>query len=530
MPVIMKKTARIIIAFVAVLAPCSCSFLDVDLHNVASADKYYNTVDELEEALRGVYATLGDNALYGEAMMGRLGLSADIGYEYYKKDAGTVSYYQASVSDVKIAAFWRSLYAGIGRANMLLANIDKVTAAGEDQARRERIRGEALFLRAYYYYMLVKRFGNVPLVLAPIGDINSDAKYVKQSSARDVYTKILEDMESAALLVRPTEDVEGGWQVSRTAVWGMIARVALNMAGEPVKADEMYLKAAEYADKVITSGLHRLNPSFEQVFINQCQNKFDIAEVLFEVNFWGDNSGIWQTAGTVGRNIGIASSEDSPVGYCMGLLRCNPGLWQLYDADDLRRDWTLSPFRYAADGSKDMDGENTILSRKYCAKWRREYEVSKEKSTTNTEINFPVLRYSDVLLMYAEAYAWHPAGLDRDKALDCINQVRRRGHGQPPDAASAYDFAGDDEALKTEIMDERARELAYEMLRKDDLVRWGVFYEKMQAALANIDGSSSSYQQAAIATYSSVRRRDVLWPIPAREISVNPLLEQNPSW
>ena len=95
-------------------------------------------------------------------------------------------------------------------------------------------------------------------------------------------------------------------------------------------------------------------------------NIYDISEVLFGVNFWGDNTGIYQTAGTVGRNIGIASSEDSPIGYCMGLLHCNPVLWYLYDADDARRDWTMSPFRYAADGSKNMDGENTIISRKYC--------------------------------------------------------------------------------------------------------------------------------------------------------------------
>ena len=525
----MKTIERIALAF-AVLMAASCNFLDTELHNVASEQQYYKTVDQLEDALNGVYATLADNALYGEAMMGRLGLSADIGYEYYKKDAGTVSYYQASVSDPKIAAFWRSLYAGIGRANMLLAHIDGVGILPSDQARREQIRGEALFLRAYFYYMLVKRFDNVPLVLEPVKDINNSAKYVAQSSARDVYVRILSDMETAAELVKDTPDVSGGWQVCRTAVWGMIARVALNMAGQPVCEETMYDKAAEYAFKVIDSGHHRLNPSFEQVFINQCQSIYDIGEILFEVNFWGDNTGIYQTAGTVGRNIGIASTEESPIGYCMGLLRCNPGLYHLYDAQDLRRDWTISAFRYTDSGAKNPDGDSPILSRKYCAKWRREYETSTSKSVTNTDINFPILRYSDVLLMYAEAYAFRPSSADRDLALECLNMVRRRGHGLDVSVASAYDFDGDGEALQKEIMDERARELAYEMLRKDDLVRWGVFYEKMQDALANIDGRSSSYQLAAIAAYSSVRRRDIVWPIPSRELSVNSLLKQNPGW
>lgn len=526
----MKQTRKILYGFVAVILTASCNFLDVQVSNVATVDSYYRSMDELEDALSGVYATLADNALYGEAMMGRLGLSADLGYEYYKKDAGTVSYYQASISDSKILAYWRALYAGIGRANMLLARIDGLSATGDDLTRREQIRGEALFLRAYYYYMLVKRFDNVPLVLSPIEDVNGREKYVAQSSPRDVYQKIISDMETAAPLVAASSDVDGGWQVNRDAVWGMLARVALNMAGQPVCEESMFLKAASYAKMVMDSGRHSLNPDFSQVFINQSQNIYDISEVLFEVNFWGDNTGIYQTAGTVGRNIGIASSEESPVGYCMGLLRCNPLLWYLYDGADLRRNRTISTFRYAADGSETADGEATIISRKYCAKWRRSEEISSSKSTTCTEINFPILRYSDVLLMYAECYAFHPSGLDRDLALESLNMVRRRGHGVAVDLPSAFDWTGDDEAMKTEIMDERARELAYEMLRKDDLVRWGIFYERMQLGLDNIDGRSSAYQQAAIAAYSSARKRDCVWPVPARELSVNPLLKQNPGW
>ena len=518
----------LLISLIALAA--SCSFLDVEVNNVATADNYYRSIDELEDALTGVYATLADNALYGEAMMGRLGLSADIGYEYYKKDAGTVGYYQAGVSDSRIASFWRALYAGIGRANMLLAGIDRVDGTADVLARREQIRGESLFLRSYYYYMLVKRFENVPLVLTPVEDINSSEKYVGQASPKEVYQKIMSDLETAAELVPATSAVDGGWQVCQTAVWGMLARVALNMAGQPVGETSMYQKAAQYARLVIESGEHALNPVFEDIFIDQCRNVYDVKEVLFEVNFWGDNTGTYQTAGTVGRNIGIASSEESPIGYCMGLLRCNPLLWYLYDASDKRRDWTVSTFRYSADGSKAEDSESAPISRKYCAKWRREYEVSSSKSTTCTEINFPILRYSDVLLMYAEAYAWHPAGLDRDLALKCLNMVRRRGHGVDVSSPSAFDWSGDDEALRQEIMDERAREFAFEMLRKDDLVRWGIFYERMQKALDNIDGSSASYQLAAIETYSSARKRDSLWPIPAREISVNPLLKQNPGW
>lgn len=522
---------KIYLILLAALAAASCHILDVELSNVAKEEDYYRTEEQFQHALNGVYAILNEGALYGDSMLGRLGLSSDLGYEYYKKDENTVGYYQASTSDIKISNYWRVLYSGINRANMILKHIDSapddVFSAGE----RARIKGETLFFRAYFYYMLVKRFNDVPLVLKPIDDINGDDKFVRQSPAADVYRQCLADLYEAEELVLPVSQVTEGWQVSSSAVQGIIARVALNMAGNPVGETSMYQVAAEYAKKVMDSNAHSLNPSFQQIFINYCQNIYDIKESILEVNFWGDNTGIYQTAGGVGRINGIAASEDSPIGYSMGVLRCNPYLWYLYDAADLRRDWTMSPFRYNEDGSKKMDdAENPIVSRKYEAKFRREYEVSASKSTTSTEINFPILRYSDVLLMYAEAYACQNSSADQELAYECLNQVRRRGHGVAADVPSEYDYTGDDNGLLSEIQDERARELAYEMLRKDDLTRWGIFYSNMKIAGTYIDGNSSSYQKAANDAYASVRQRDELWPIPAREISVNANLKQNPGW
>lgn len=525
-----KNIINLILAFLLATVVSSCHFLDTQVYNVTETDKYYNTAEQLEQAVRGIYAILNESSLYGDAMLGRLGLDADLGYEYYKKDAGTVSYYETNTTDFRIANYWRSLYTGIARANMLLENIDKAEKVSDSE--RNRMKGEALFFRGFYYYMLVVRFQNIPLVLHSVSDINTDEKYVAQSSPAAVYARIIADLKEAALLVPDTTESSVGTRVTKCAVWGIIARVALSMAGNPVGDTSMYAIAAKYARMVIDSGVHWLNPSFEQVFINYARKVYDIHESIFEVNFWGDNQGSYATAGCVGRTNGIASSELSPVGYCMGVLRCSPILWYKYDSMDLRRDWTMSAFRYDGDTAtkKYDDTESPIITRKYAAKFRREYESSTSKNAAYTDINFPILRYSDVLLMYAEAYAAQPSCADRDLALQCLNQVRRRGHGLDVGAKSSFDFYGNDSEMLDEIRDERARELAYECTRKDDLVRWGIFYESMQMAYMYLDGNNSSYQRAANIAYSSARPRDVMWPIPARELSVNSLLKQNPSW
>lgn len=528
----MKKLVYKWMLLTMVVGCASCSFLDVELQGAMTEDNYYQNTDQLQEALNGVYAILGDGNLYADAMLGRMGLSADLGYEYYKKDANTVGYYQASTGDVRIQGYWRACYQGINRANMLLENLDRAEGSA---AEKNRIKGEALFLRGYYYYMLVKRFGRLPLVLTTIDDINTAEKFVPQSEVDKVYEQIIADMTEASELVLTTDKATEGWQISQTTCWGMLARVCLNMAGYPANRSEMYAVAAQWAQKVIESGRHALNPSYEQIFINYSQDIFDVKESMFEVNFWGDNEGLYKTAGMVGRNIGIASDENSPIGFCQGMLRVNPYFYYLYEEGDLRRDWTISNFQYSGSGAKTYDvtpEEGAIISRKYCAKFRREYEVSTSKNTAYTAINFPILRYSDVLLMYAECYAFDPASADEALAYEYLNQVRRRGYGLPVEVADpTVDIVpAGQEALKQVIYDERAREFGYEMLRKDDLTRWGKLYEQMILAGKHIEGRGTQYQLAAMLAYESVRQRDELWPIPAREMSVNPYLTQNTGW
>jgi len=527
------KRIKIMLFLGLLYATGSCSLLDTAPQDFIDPGEYYETPEQLQSALNGVYATLAQTNVYGDSMQGRMGLSADIGYEAYSVDEGTVGYYDVTPADSKIRSYWRDLYQGIGRANQVLENLDKPKM---DEQERNAVRGQALFLRAYYHFMLTCRFGDVPLVLhTPASGKLSDVR-IAQTPRREVYLKIIEDMETAAELVRPASEVESGGRVSQSAVWGILARVCLYMAGEPINEPGMYARAKEYAAKVIDTGFHALNSSYQQVFVNYIQDKYDVRESIFEVEFYGNNVGTYSsTAGRVGRNNGIkfTNTEMPEVGYSIGSIRATPYYYALFEDDDERRDWAIAD--YTLDNVTGEKVAATNQWERFCGKFRREYELIAPKSTTYTATNFPLLRYSDVLLMYAEGVAADPASTvsEVSAAYEYLNQVRRRGYGRDvhtPVAGVDIEVAGRNTLLDI-VKRERARELGHELLRKDDLIRWGEFSDQMEMIRSMVPSDyTSNYYVAARAYYGNFSARDVLWPIPTYELSVNPYLVQNKGW
>jgi hypothetical protein len=523
----------------ALFTATSCNMLDVELQdNILLAD-YYDTEEKLQTALRGVYATLAESDLYGNNMLGRMGLECDEGYENYNIDRQTVGYYVVSAADVKILGYWKALYAGIHRASELLNNINKPNM---DETKRNNIRGEALFLRAYCYFMLVNKFGDVPLILEFTPANKAENLQIPRTDSKTVYTQIIKDMEEAAKSVYNASSYTGGGHISKSAVWGILARVCLHAAGNPLNMNGMYDKAAVYADSVIKTGFHSLNPSYKQIFINYAQDMYDIRESIWEVEFWGNNTTSYATvAGMVGRNNGIRNNNTTDtIGYSIGAIKRTDVLYNLYEyteqRKDLRRDWNIALYFYRKD-ENDPDKSNKINATGsfdgYAAKFRRENEKLLPKNSLSTPTNFPLLRYADVLLMYAEAVfqKTSPSQDEIDKAYTCINEVRRRAFVASDDT---YDIKSTDyndtEDLLTFIQEERARELCYETLRKTDLVRWGIFYETMKYVESQIPGASGTGPDAARIIYGNVTARDVIWPVPSHELGLNKLLIQNPGW
>lgn len=530
------KLKYIFSLLVASLVFSSCEkFLETTPTDFLHPSVYYNSEKELEYALTGVYDILGHSRLYGAYLHSRHNMEADEGF-YNSPSLDGLFSNKFTPGDPEIKAFWQVLYLGTSRANVLLANVNNNTAIAE--SFRNRIRGEALFLRAYYYFLLVQNFGDVPFFLEPatgLQDIDRSA-----TPSREIYEKIIEDMETAETLVDPIQTIGFGGRVSKSAVRGILARVCLNAAGEPVNDITKYEKASYWAKKVIddTAAGHELNPDYADVFIKYAQDKYDYKESIWEVEFWGYNTGAEQEAGYLGSWIGIANTNsNNNIGYSFGRIYATGKLYRTYENGDLRRDWNIAPFRYNPDGTKSPFTTTPSKSEQYnrnAGKYRREYELGTSKGSQPTPINFPLLRFSDVLLMYAEAEN-EIHGAPTTDALEKINLVRRRAFGHLLPTANPLTIGNNDlptmskYAFFTAIVDERSRELCFEVLRRPDLIRWGMYFETMKDNLAiiNDDLGVDAWQ----GRYSkNVSQQHIIYPIPVYELELNKKLAQHPLW
>lgn len=390
---------------------------------------YYQNAEQLNIALNGVYDNLA--AVYSNPIHFRWGFEGD--EAWYVKSAPLTGphIYDFTPANSEVQSFWNTLYIGIGRANYLLANLNNNPAI--DEAVRSKVKGEALFLRAYYYFLLVQTYGGVPLMLKPTPSV-TDVD-VPRATAKEVYEQIISDMTAAEGLVSGINQLGFGGRINKSAVRGILARVCLHMAGYPVKDISKYKLARDWAKKVMddTEAGHALNPSYSGVFINLASDKYDIKECLWEVEFWGNKSDAFMETGSLGDVNGPASSNTA-TGFAYAGIKVTTDLYYRFQEGDIRRDWSIARFTYGS-ASQPANFKNFIATvsratayNRFPAKYRREYEVVLPKNTTGTPINCPLLRYADVLLMFAEAeneMAENPG--PTSEAIEAVNKVRRRG-------------------------------------------------------------------------------------------------------
>jgi hypothetical protein len=526
-----------IFAIVILISVSSCKkFLETEPTDFSAPSTYYKNEEHLNFGLAGVYDVLGNARVYGADIHTRKNFEADEGFYNSSTFKNGVEVYNYTANDTQVRDYWVNLYTGIARANSLLQAIDRNPAIA--QSIRDRVRGEALFLRGYYYFLLVQSYGSVPLVLTPTNDPNDID--VPKSTEKEIYEQIILDMETAEAFVDPIQTIGHGGRVSKSAVRGILARVCLHMAGEPVRDISKYERARHWAKMVIddAGAGHQLNPDFSDIFINYAADKYDIKESIWEVEFFGNNTDETAEAGYVGSWIGI-SNRNNHIGDGFGRILVTGKLYRTYEQGDLRKDWAITNFIYRADGTKSpyaLDPLPQDQYNRYPAKYRREFEVVLPKAAQQTPINFPLLRYADVLLMYAEAEN-EINGSPTAAALDAINAVRRRGFGylltdNPTNSAndipaglSRFDF------FKV-LVKERSRELCFEGLRKHDLIRWGIFVETMKETLAIMDEDllNVPVQHWKKTVYQNVSSKHLVYPIPSYELEVNKALTQHPLW
>lgn len=556
----------------------SCNFLDTPVYDEMDEDKIYHDETTCMSGLAGIYDVLGNTAVYGQYLWGDLDAGTDI--MVYNRSYGAnnlyVSLYNYNNTESCLSDAWKALYVGINRANDYIDLLGQRTdeeCGGAD--KKAMFLAEAKALRALYYMNLVAYWGEVPLRLTPTKDLST--QLLKKSSQADIYAQIINDLLDAEKGCRPADELNSPGRISQTTAQALLARAYLWQSGYPVYANT-WDKTLEYARKVRDSKLHTLNKAATSIvtqlpdytigtgttgyrdrsyysngycslFINMCSNLYDLTarESMFEVEFYGNGLDQSNESGKVGLyngiSVGITTDPDVPFAYAW--YDATKILLRLYEEADARKWWNVSDYTYTTSTGKavktlrtdyqqtQIELNSTVMNNVFPGKWRAEYDPIRPWARNNGSINFPVMRYSDVLLMIAEA-ANEISG-PTDEAIDAINEVRERAGAS---SIALVDY--NQETLRQFIFEERTRELCFEVPRHMELRRMGKeFFFNRIGLLTSQElfdptkaGSTIGYPLDNVRAVPAlnISEKHLYLPIPQCELNVNTICGQTENW
>lgn len=470
----------------------SCKkFLEEDPKSQVTITNYYKTEANAISAVNSIYAYLnsistGTTAgVYHSTFWVAMGLASD---ELLNNQVGTPQFDQLATftytsQNSGLEEIWAMHYKTITIANIAIARIPGIAM---NESLKNRLMGEAKFLRALMYFNMVRMFGSIPLLVEENNPLTPPP-----ASAETIYTQIISDLDFAAANLPDSYDPGNGrGRATNGAANALLAKVYLTQ--------KQWDKAATAAKKVIDSNRYGLWDDFADVFKLSSRNG---KEAIFSVGF-GDAGGaiIFWEAGQfqvrlLPRELSVEGVKNS-----QGWQIPTEYLYNQYDADDRRR-----AVAFITEINDPATGPKTI--RPYIQKyWDRAAEPTGNESSND----FPVLRYADVLLMYAEAN--NELG-QTAIAEEYINKVRKRARFNGTDyLPTVPDYAGlNKDQMRDAIIKERSLEFVAEGQRWFDLARTNTLIEKVPLAKPGVTPQSKNY----------------LFPIPQREIDLNNSLEQN---
>ncbi|TLX76032.1 RagB/SusD family nutrient uptake outer membrane protein [Labilibacter sediminis] len=554
-----KYINRILMALLVTVGFACSDILDKSPESNWMVDDFYSNETEAQLGISGIYSFIAKTSVYGSDFPIVFDSGTDEGYYNRRYNENwTVGLYRHTAADLYIEKLWTQLYACINASNMFIDKLDK-TAFEEDVYNK--FVAEAKFLRALSYSHLVAWWGEVPLRLTYSKDQSSN--HVAASSEAVVYNQIIEDFTFAYQHLPHSKDADYvPGHANKMAAHGLLARVYMKMAGYPLLDTDKYELARNHCDSIIMDGWHTLrvdadNQGYRNLFLTYIQNTHYLEESLFEISFTNLRDLGLQVDGKIGNLNGVSwtyGGEGYPFGYAM--LNASPVVKNNYVTEDVRLDWNLRGYRNSKGNNIEV---TSTMSPQYCpTKYRRwepanwddldpgakpengnieSYIVLEPVASPNknyTGINFPVLRYADVLLMYAEA-SNEISGMPTTEGKAYLNQVRNRAGLENIEVASP-DAVLSREAFLKEVQDERMRELCFEGLRKQDLIRWGILGDRLEFLNATIQGDPSfdpkkeqdaSYLRAGH-NYDETKHNSL--PYPLQEVSINNLLDQKDNW
>ncbi|HRV88950.1 MAG: RagB/SusD family nutrient uptake outer membrane protein [Prolixibacteraceae bacterium] len=496
----MKK--RSIIALLALLVLSSCQeFLDPESLSTFDSQYIFSNAEDARKAVNAMYVHFshdGFRSRLSNNMTGNTDIEHSSGWT---SDGARYQIWnlKAQPNNGDLGYVWDIGYKAIRDANIAIEGILGSTAYTSSDAELTRkmkhLLGEAYTMRAYWYSMLVFYFGDVPFSTeAPKPGVEFN---LPKENRNVILSHVIEDMINAEENMMWADQLPNGIeQINREYTLGMIARLALQRGGYYLKPDltmtrdgdsqQYYQIALQYARKLIQLKDRELPRDFRQVFVNQCKFISPVnSDILFEVPFAVGE-------GDVGWNIGIrvdgGSSAKHDYGSGSNYMAMPPTYLYSFDTLDIRREVTCGLYTINTDNQKVLISTgNMNISQ---GKWSRHLLPTPPGKSTDkgTGINWPMMRYSDVLLMLAEAE--NELNGPTADARAALQRVRQRAFPESAWALKVDQYITNASASKEKffeaIVDERAWEFGGEMIRKYELIRWGIYHQKVSGMVEQL--------------------------------------------
>jgi starch-binding outer membrane protein, SusD/RagB family len=480
-----------IVVIVFMTAGCK-KYLDQQPTTEVGADQVFKDVPTTLQALAGVYNRLtGDNG-FGNRLATEYDVDNDLvmGPSGSQDDRRALAHYNLTALNSDIKDPFNQMFEGIMLANICIDKIpgmDMYKNGSEQQkAQLRRMYGEALTLRAQFYFEAIRNWGDVPAHFLPSYVEATGNPYPSRVDRDTLYNHILNDLKDAEAVVPWRNEVTSiGDQVderiTKGTVKGLRARIALFRGGFSLRQDATIKRGSNYqtyyqiardeTNDIINSGQHSLYPNYKNLWKDVvCGHQV------------GDPNGELMFQATA---IGASGTADSKLGYANGprvngngtsLMNPLPQYLYLFDSTDTRRDVTIAPYDVGVDGITKVPQKITNMrDGKYRRDWIKNPTISPTDKVQYFGLKWQILRYSDVLLMFAEAE--NELNGPTSAAYNALNMVRRRGFGKPINTADAsvdLPIGASKDSLFKYIVRERALELGGEGVRKYDMLRWNL--------------------------------------------------------
>jgi len=541
-----KKTIYLIVACVSMTFSSCDDFLSTPPDSIYAEENLFITTNHAEMNILGIYNILASGAMYGRNITMYYDLDTDLAQVKGGTSSGnpdgerrSIARYVFTSTTKQIVDLWVDAYKGIERANIAIEKIPEMdlyqNGTDLEKKKLKRCHGEALTLRAMLYLDLIRSFGDVPMKFTR--SYTGENFNLPRTSRDTIYDRIIKDLNEAIDLVPWANDTDITFneRITKGAVKGILARVSLYAAGyslrwnletndisslkmgtrtDEARRRELYTIARNQCNDVMLSQVHKLNPSFETLWKNLAVDKIDTdyRENIFEIAFYSRLSTRGE-AGYYGNYNGPESKiANAPKhGTSAGAMWVMPAFYLSYDPEDTRRDITVASHIFTS----QPKGTPTALYNLTVGKWRNGWAA--ETPSSLTDFNFPYLRYSDVLLMFAEADSWLN-GSPTDDAITALKDVRKRALPTKTADIEAETYPADLEGFMDVVIQERAFELAFEGFRKTDLIRFNKLAERINWSKSEIDAIQKSYSSSGNLPYDGSIKRLQGSVIPASRI------------